>query len=406
MSRAITIAGAKGGVGKTTTAINLAAHLEALGHPAVVLDLDLLMANVIDFLDLALDEDTDPTAHEVLAGEATLDEATYDAPGGVAVVRSGPTLEGYAKTDLDALALTIERLKRQYEHVILDTGAGVSRQNVEPLGGADEVIVVSTPRIASIRDAEKTIQLVDRAGGTVRGLVLTKSGTGQSPGPERISEFLDVPLLAHVPEDDAIAHSQDRGVPVGVAAPDSQASTAYRDLARGLVSAHETARDPTDGVPDAAANLASLTDDATRTAVARSGTGVPTESDGGTMIAQHRDDNDDTDDRAGPSSPDQTAASEWQTLADASATVDTEPDAPADDRFTGNRAQEPDRTAGNGDPPDDSGDSRRENGSETPPDGADGPEAGDEDPDEEGSGDGATGTSLVGRMLSLVGRDN
>ena len=245
-SRVVAVAGAKGGVGKTTTAINLAAGLADAGFRTVVLDLDLVMANVLDFLDLDMDEAEDPTAHEVLADEASLEDATYEAPGGMDVVPSGPSLEGYVKTDLGNMAVVIQRLKQDYDYVVIDTGAGVSRQNVEPLGGADEVLLVSTPRIAAIRDARKTIKLVERSGGSVRGLVLTKSGTGRSPGPERISEFLGVPLLEHVAEDEAIPDSQDRGVPVVVSAPDSPAGEAFASIATDL----EVRPSPAEGVAD------------------------------------------------------------------------------------------------------------------------------------------------------------
>jgi septum site-determining protein MinD len=231
----ITVAGAKGGVGKTTTCINLAASLVDAGFETAVLDLDLAMANLLDFLDLPLDASSDPTAHEVLAGEADLAEATYPAPGGMDVIPAGPSLEGYARADLDRLDDLLEELEERYEFLVLDTGAGVSPDNTQPLAAADEVVVVSTPRVASVRDAEKTIQLVERVGSRVHGLLLTKSGTGYAPGPDRIGDFLDVPVLAHVPEDVAIPRSQDAGVPVVANEPETEASEAYRTLATALL---------------------------------------------------------------------------------------------------------------------------------------------------------------------------
>ena len=232
----IAIAGAKGGVGKTTTSINLAAALAATGLEVALVDMDLVMANQLDFLDLPVEEGVDPTTHEVLAGEVPVAEATYPGPGGIDVVPSGPSLEGYANSDLDRLGVMLTEMRREYDTVVIDTGAGVSRQTIEPLGAAEETILVSTPRIAAIRDGTKTVELVERTGGSLRGLVLTRSGTGNSPGADRIADFLDLELLVHVPDDDAVPRSQDRGVPTVEAFPESPAARAYEELAETVLA--------------------------------------------------------------------------------------------------------------------------------------------------------------------------
>ncbi|MFC7021105.1 AAA family ATPase [Halomicroarcula sp. GCM10025743] len=224
-------------MGKTTTSINLGASLAAAGYSTVTVELDLAMANLVDFLDVDIDVTEATTLHDVLAGECGIEAATYETDSGLSVVPSGTDLQGYAETDLRRLPDVVETLRWHYDIVLLDTPAGLSEETVRPMQVADEVILVSTPRVASVRNVQNTKQLAERVDCDVRGLVLTKSGTGASPGADRVAEFLEVELLGHVPEDEAVPHSQDRGRPVVSNAPNSGASIAYRKIARELVGA-------------------------------------------------------------------------------------------------------------------------------------------------------------------------
>ena len=230
----VTVAGAKGGVGKTTTSINVGATAAANGLRTAVVELDLAMANLRDFLSLPSADD-DPTLHDVLAGEASTEDAVYYVEDGFAVAPSGTDLDGYTDVDFERLPDVVETLQSSFDLVVVDTGAGLSRATVEPVRLADTVMLVSTPRVAAIRDVEKTKQIAERLGTPVSGLVLTKSGTGSSPGPDRIAEFLDVRLLGHVPNDEAVPTSQDQGVPVTEAKPDSTATEKYQKVTGNLL---------------------------------------------------------------------------------------------------------------------------------------------------------------------------
>lgn len=237
VSKVYAVAGAKGGVGKTTTSVNLGAAVARAGYSAVTVELDLGMANLVDFLDVDVDVGEATTLHDVLRGEADAEAACYAVDDGFQMAISGTDLSGYADTDLSRLPSVVETFRSEYDLVLLDTPAGLSEETVRPLQVADGVLLVSTPRVASIRNARNTLELADRVDAEPCGLVLTKSGTGASPGADRIAEFLGLDLLGHVPEDDAIPHSQDRGVTVGEYAPNSGAAVAYRKIGRKVVDA-------------------------------------------------------------------------------------------------------------------------------------------------------------------------
>ncbi|WP_439027751.1 cell division ATPase MinD [Haloarchaeobius sp. DT45] len=225
------IASGKGGVGKTTTTVNLGTALAGAGNRVVIVDVDLGMANLAGFVSLTPDS---VTLHQVLAGEADVMDATYQLADGIWAVPSGSELDSYAAVKTENLRDVVATLREEFDYVLLDVGAGVSHETVLPLGLADAVVIVSTPEPASIQDATKTCELADRAGGTIAGVVLTRTHPGSDINPEEIAAGLDLPLLATVPEDGAVRKSVFAGTPLVVHAPRSPASRAYRYLAARL----------------------------------------------------------------------------------------------------------------------------------------------------------------------------
>lgn len=218
-----TVAGGKGGVGKTATTANLGAALQATGRDVVLVDADLGMANLAATLDL----EPDGTLHQVLARDAEVNEALTEATGGLTVVPGDQRLEAYADTDPSELRRVVETLRNAYDVVLIDTGAGLSHEVAVPLGLADGVVLVTTADEVAIADTVKTAQLADRIDGRVVGAVLNR--VSRDTDVAAVAERLGHELLAIVPEDAPAA-----GQPLVVTAPEAPIAAAFRQLAANL----------------------------------------------------------------------------------------------------------------------------------------------------------------------------
>lgn len=226
------VASGKGGVGKTTTTVNLGTALASAGNQVVVIDADIGMANLAGFVSL---DGAATTLHDVLADEARIDDALYRLADGISAIPSGTDLESYAEAETEGLATVVARLRERFDFVLLDVGAGISHETVLPLGVSDGVILVSTPDPASVQDARKTIELTERTDGRVIGLVVTRFRPDGNVAAEAIADQLDLELLGAIPEDDAVRTSIHEGTPVVVDAANSEAATAYKRIAARML---------------------------------------------------------------------------------------------------------------------------------------------------------------------------
>lgn len=219
-----TIAGGKGGVGKTTTAINIGVALEENGYDTAVVDADLGMANLGEMLEIEYED----SIHDVLAGNATVSAALTDAPGGLTVIPGEQSLEAFAEADPAKLRKVIKTLKNTFDVVLVDTGAGLSHETTVPLGLADGILLVTTPDDVAVNDTVKTAELAERVDGRVIGTLITRV-TRDTDVPAIAEEF-DMPLLGVIPVDLEATENE----PLVLNFPDSYASEAYRQLTAQL----------------------------------------------------------------------------------------------------------------------------------------------------------------------------
>ena len=158
-SRITAITSGKGGVGKTFVAANLAAALARQGQRVLVLDADLGLAN----LDVVLNLFPKITLHDVFTGRCPLEDAILPAPGGFSVLLAGSGMVEYSRMTpevRDQLQKVIDQVAPRFDHVLLDTGAGISDVVLYTVSLADEVLVVATPEPTSMTDAYATIKVL------------------------------------------------------------------------------------------------------------------------------------------------------------------------------------------------------------------------------------------------------
>lgn len=154
----ITVASGKGGVGKTSIAINLAIAFAKFGREVIVMDADLGLANV----NIVLGVIPKFNLYNVLKGQKTLREIIVDTPQGIKIIAGASgfyQLANLEKEQKDNFVKSLEELDYA-DIVVVDTGAGVSDNVLSFVCAADEVIIVTTPEPTSITDAYGIIKSI------------------------------------------------------------------------------------------------------------------------------------------------------------------------------------------------------------------------------------------------------
>lgn len=229
----LTLAGGKGGVGKTTVTANVAVGLVKNGYDVAVVDGDLGMTN----LDVLLDVDPGVGVHSVLGEDGDVDEATQQQGEGLTIVPGERGIETNGDADPAEFHRVVDPLAEANDIVLVDTGAGVNHVNCVAYGRADAVVLVTTPTEMAVINTRETRDLVDRVDGTAAGVAITRYRSDPDrPGPRQIAEGLDTNLLAAIPEYEAF----DPPEPRILHAPECRPSQAYERFATALSVYHET----------------------------------------------------------------------------------------------------------------------------------------------------------------------
>lgn len=241
MAKIYGIISGKGGVGKTTSAINLGAALNSLGEDVIIVDSNLSTPNI----GLHLGATAVPvTLNHVLNNKTRIEEAVYKHESGIKIVLSSLSIKELNNIKYENLENMGKQLKKLTDHVILDSSAGVGREVESVINAADEIILVTQAEIPAITDALKVVKLAEQLKKRIKGFIITRHKGKKTEVPlDNIKDILEVPYLGTVPEDKNIQLSLSQRDAIVHTHPRSKASKAYKNIARKILG-RETKTSP------------------------------------------------------------------------------------------------------------------------------------------------------------------
>jgi len=240
MTGVYAILGGTNNAGATTTAAALGASLAEGPLRVGIVDADPGRSALTDAVDVTVDG---PTIETVLAGNATLLDATYKRSRDFAVVPGATDREWDRNANVQIAADVVDVARRRYDVVLLDVGVGDRMEAMLWATLADRAVFTSTPDEASLSATAEGRQAVEYLGTPVAGVVLTRVDAGGTPDLSAVERRVSAPVLAALPYDESAVASSAVGVPVIEHDPDSPSAETYWELA-ARIAADELPADP------------------------------------------------------------------------------------------------------------------------------------------------------------------
>jgi len=237
-ARVVTITSGKGGVGKTTTTANLGVALAMLSQRVVTIDADIGLRN-LDVV-MGLENRIVYDLVDAVEGHCRLRQA---------LIRDRRLSELYllpAAQKRDKSAITpdqmievSDQLRHEFDFILIDSPAGIEQGYRNAVAPADRVVIVTTPEVSAVRDADRIVGLVEAEGKGPASLVINRLNAdmvrrGDMLSTHDVVELLAIDLLGIVPEDKEIIVSTNRGMPVALDGK-TPSGQAFRNIAGRLL---------------------------------------------------------------------------------------------------------------------------------------------------------------------------
>ncbi len=233
-SRVIVVTSGKGGVGKTTTTANLAVALANLGNRVVAVDGDIGLRN-LDVI-MGLENRIVYTLIDALEGVCRLNQ-TYIRDKRIENLYMIPTAQSKTKDAVTAeqMVQVCDELRKEFDYVLVDSPAGIEAGFRNSAAGADEALVVATPEVSAVRDADRIIGLLESMDKAPIRLIVNRirpqmGRKGEMLGVSDVLDILAIDLIGMVPDDETVVTSANKGEPLTLAG-DSPAATAFKNIA-------------------------------------------------------------------------------------------------------------------------------------------------------------------------------
>ncbi len=229
MGKLIVVSSGKGGVGKTTTSVNLSTALAKQGKNVILVDGNLTTPNVglhLGFTKFPL------TMNDVLKGEANLEDAIYIHPLGFKLLPGSLSVRSFSEINSRKLKKLFGDLREMCDFVIVDSAAGLGNESLSVLRNADEVLIVTNPELPAVTDAFKIVTLTREIGIPVKGVVLNRVRKDNFDlGLRAIESLLETPITTVVMDDKAMREALYKKKPITHLKPNSHSSKQYHHLA-------------------------------------------------------------------------------------------------------------------------------------------------------------------------------
>lgn len=235
MNKIIVVTSGKGGVGKTTTAINLGAAMNYFGKDVLIIDGNLSTPNVGIHLN---SPEVPINLNHVLKGKAEAKEAVYEHESGLKVMPSSLSIKELKKVKPEKISYFKKEFQELSEYVIVDSSAGLGDESLAAMDLADELIIITNAEMPAITDALKTIKMAEQMKKPVMGVIVTRVRKDNiEMTPEAVKDMLEAPILGMIPEDITVKKALNKKDAVVHTYPHSDASRAYKEIAARIVNA-------------------------------------------------------------------------------------------------------------------------------------------------------------------------
>ena len=237
MCEVIVVTSGKGGVGKTTTSANVGTGLAKMGKKVCLIDTDIGLRN-LDVV-MGLENRIVYNLVDVVDGNCRIKQALIrdKKHPGLYLMPSAQTKDKTAVTPGQMIKV-IEGLKEEFDYIILDCPAGIEQGFQNAIAGADRALVVTTPEVSAIRDADRIIGLLEVNGFKKIDLIINRLRTdmvkrGDMMSSADVIDILAIPLIGIVPDDENVVISTNQGEPlVGT---DTPAGHAYQNICQRVM---------------------------------------------------------------------------------------------------------------------------------------------------------------------------
>jgi septum site-determining protein MinD len=232
--RVIVVTSGKGGVGKTTATANIAAALAMLGSKVVAIDGDVGLRN-LDVV-MGLENRIVYTLVDAIEGNCRLNQ-TLIKDKRVENLFMIPTAQSRTKDAVssDQMVKVCLELRQNFEFVLIDSPAGIEAGFRNAAAGADEALVITTPEVSAVRDADRIIGLLESMKKSPIFLIVNRIRpqmvqNGDMLGVSDVLDILQTGLIGMVPDDENVVKSANEGKPLTLGN-DSKAAIAFKNIA-------------------------------------------------------------------------------------------------------------------------------------------------------------------------------